>query len=503
MACESTHTPAQGVPPRTPCRPTCPKSANLYSAVGDFSEIATHVADSGELADICRLGTSRPTKTDTNVEIGTTVSRLPQSDGDSPTFKRGPVEAYRRFDHSFPISHGQMTVDASPTETRAVPGQPQVIAARDGSERLPGNIMLIDDEPVNIAVAQKLLERAGYYSFKSTTDSTAAFKLIQSSLPDLVLLDINMPEVSGIEILKQIRTHRATQHLPVLILTANSDNDIKLICLELGATDFLIKPVDPMELVPRVRNALQSKSYHDRLRRHARELEKKVHERTQELDLSRRQAIYCLARAAEMRDNDTGHHVIRVGRFAGVIAKNMGLPDSYVSDIELAAQLHDVGKIAIPDAILRKPGKLEDDEYEIVKNHVKHGRNIIQPYLAHEANVMRSHVERGAEMLRDGSNLMRMAATIAQTHHEKFDGSGYPIGLAGEDIPIEGRITAVADVYDALSSERSYKKALSRKKCFEIMEQGRSKHFDPAVLDAFFQGASDIVKVQVEFMDCD
>lgn len=378
-----------------------------------------------------------------------------------------------------------------------------VVAARETPERLPGNIMIVDDEPANIAIVRKLLERSGYCSFKSTTDSTEAFKMILATMPDLILLDINMPQVSGIDILQLIRTTAQTKHLPVLILTANSDNDVKLTCLELGATDFLVKPVDPMELTPRVRNALQIKSFQDRLKRHAHELEKKVQERTKELELSRRQAIYCLARAAEMRDNDTGHHVIRVGRFAGIIARNMGFSDAYVSDIELAAQLHDVGKIAVPDAILLKPGKLEADEFEVVKNHVKHGRNIIQPYLANDATVMQSHVERGAEMLADGSSLMKMAATIAQTHHEKFDGSGYPIGLAGEDIPIEGRITAVADVYDALSSERSYKKALPRQKCFEILEEGRGKHFDPNVLDAFFNGASDIVKIQVEFMDCD
>ncbi len=369
--------------------------------------------------------------------------------------------------------------------------------------RLPGNILIVDDEPATVAVVRKHLERAGYHAFKSTTDSTVAFNLILATQPDVVLLDINMPEVSGIDILHRIRSNPTTRHLPVLILTANSDTEIKLTCLDFGATDFLIKPVDPMELVPRVRNSLQNKSFQDRLKRYALDLEKKVQERTQELELSRRQAIYCLARAAELRDNDTGNHVIRVGRFAGVIAKNMGMPEAYVNDIELAAQLHDVGKIAVPDAILLKPGKLEEDEFEIIQNHVKHGRNIIQPYLAHEASVMRSHVQRGAEMLQDGSNLMRLAATIAQTHHEKFDGSGYPIGLAGEDIPIEGRITAVADVYDALSSERSYKKALPRQKCFEILEEGRDRHFDPQVLDAFFEGASEIVKVQVEFMDCD
>jgi putative two-component system response regulator len=365
----------------------------------------------------------------------------------------------------------------------------------------PGRILIVDDEIANVMVAKKLLSQAGHTDFEVTTDSTVAMNLVHTCQPDVVLLDINMPQVDGISILSQIRSVEKFRHLPVLILTANHHSEVKLRCLELGATDFLIKPIDPMELAPRVRNALQSKLYHDRLFRHAVELEKVVRRRTQELENSRREVIYCLARAAELRDNDTGNHVIRVGRYAGIIARNLGLPERFVHDLELAAQLHDVGKIAIPDAILLKPGKLEPEEYEIIQGHVKHGRQIIKPFAAHDAATMRNHVYLGTDILSDGSSLMRLAAGVAQTHHERFDGTGYPIGLAGEDIPIEGRITAVADVFDALSSERPYKKALSREKCFDILEQGRGTHFDPAVLDAFFAGAAEIVRIQVEFVD--
>jgi putative two-component system response regulator len=365
----------------------------------------------------------------------------------------------------------------------------------------PGKIMIVDDEIANVMVAKKLLSQAGHSDFELTTDSTVAMNLIHTSQPDVVLLDINMPHVDGISILRQIRSVEKFRQLPVLILTANTHPDVKLRCLELGATDFLVKPIDPMELAPRVRNALQSKAYSDRLQRHAAELEEIVRRRTEELENSRREVIYCLARAAELRDNDTGNHVVRVGRYAGIIARNLGMSERFVQDLELAAQLHDVGKIAIPDAILLKPGKLEPEEYEIIQSHVKHGRQIIKPFAAHEATLLRRHVQVGPEILADGSALMRLAASIAQTHHEKFDGSGYPIGLAGADIPIEGRITAVADVFDALSSERPYKKALPREKCFEILEEGRGSHFDPQVLDAFFAGATEIVRVQVEFVD--
>ncbi|MFG0253863.1 MAG: HD domain-containing phosphohydrolase [Rhodopirellula sp. JB053] len=373
--------------------------------------------------------------------------------------------------------------------------------AASNTRALPGKIMIVDDEIANVLIVKKYLERAGYRDFETTTDSTAAMRILAATRPDVLLLDVNMPSVDGIEILRKVREEPQFRHLPVLILTANTDEQIKLTCLELGATDFLLKPVDPMDLTPRVRNSLQAKSFQDRLQHHATELELKVEQRTRELEASRREVVYCLARAAELRDNDTGNHVIRVGRFAGIIAKAMGLPDWFVRDIEMAAQLHDVGKIAIPDAILLKPGKLEPEEFEIIQNHVKFGHQIIQPHAGQDARLMRRHVEYGSDMLRNGSALMRLAASIAQTHHERYDGTGYPLGLAADDIPLEGRITAVADVFDALSAERPYKKAMPREKCFSILEEGRGTHFDPDVLDAFFASTKEIVRVQLDFMD--
>lgn len=399
----------------------------------------------------------------------------------------------------------RMTADpsaATPFTHSLVPSVPLVSATgTPAKQERPGSIMIVDDEPANVAVVKKLLERAGYSEFNSTIDPSVAFELTQTTKPDVVILDVVMPNLDGVEVLQQLQSDRSTSHIPVLILTADDDREVKLKCLELGATDFLVKPVDPMELVPRVRNALQIKSYQDRLANHLEELERTISLRTRELEVSRRQAVYCLARAAELRDNDTGHHVIRVGRYAGIIAKNLGLPPEHVSEIELAAQLHDVGKIAVPDAILMKPGELEEDEFAIMQKHVKHGLNIIKSYTEHDAEVIKRHVEHGPELLADGSRLMRLAATIAQLHHEKFDGTGYPIGLAGEDIPLEVRITSVADVFDALSSERPYKRAIPRKECFDILEKERGKHFDPRVLDAFFAGTDDIIKVQIEFMD--
>ncbi|EMB15082.1 HD domain-containing phosphohydrolase [Rhodopirellula europaea] len=396
------------------------------------------------------------------------------------------------------------STDTAVFSAPVVPGSHGVLPQGNSAKpvaALPGKIMIVDDEIANVLVVKKYLERAGYRDFETTTDSTSAFRILETSMPDVLLLDINMPNVDGIQVLERVRQDPRFKHLPVLILTANTDERIKLVCLELGATDFLLKPVDPMDLTPRVRNSLQSKSFQDRLQHHAAELELKVEQRTRELEASRREVIYCLARAAEMRDNDTGNHVIRVGRFAGIIAAGMGLPDWFVRDIEMAAQLHDVGKIAIPDAILLKPGKLEPEEFDVIQNHVKFGHQIIQPHTSTDARRMRTHVELGADMLSNGSALMRLAASIAQTHHEKFDGSGYPLGLAGSDIPLEGRITAVADVFDALSAERPYKKAMPREKCFSILEEGRGSHFDPDVLDAFFDCTKEIVRVQLDYMD--
>lgn len=398
---------------------------------------------------------------------------------------------------------GDSAATLAPSSAAGVATAPKRMSAAPATAArvLPGKIMILDNEIANVLVVKKYLERAGYRDFETTTDSTAAIRILNATRPDVLLLDINMPSVDGIEILRKVRSDAQFRHLPVLILTANTDEQIKLTCLELGATDFLLKPVDPMDLTPRVRNSLQAKSFQDRLQNHAAELELKVEQRTRELEASRREVVYCLARAAELRDNDTGNHVIRVGRFAGIIAKAMGLPDWFVRDIEMAAQLHDVGKIAITDAILLKPGKLEPEEFEIIQNHVKFGHQIIQPHAGQDARLMRRHVEFGSDMLRNGSALMRLAASIAQTHHERFDGTGYPLGLAAEDIPLEGRITAVADVFDALSAERPYKKAMPREKCFSILEEGRGTHFDPDVLNAFFVSTEEIVRVQLDFMD--
>jgi putative two-component system response regulator len=363
-------------------------------------------------------------------------------------------------------------------------------------------IMIVDDESYNILVVRKYLQDSGYKNCVATSESSSAMELIRRHEPDVVLLDVMMPGVSGLEILEGMRAEVETAHVPVLILTAATDTETKRSALELGATDFLPKPVDPNELIPRVRNVLVAKAYQDRLANQAEHLDQQIRRRTAELAASRHEVVHCLARAAEFRDDMTGLHVVRVGKFAGIIARELGFRESHVELLELAAQLHDVGKIGIPDSILKCPGKLDPEQFDLMKTHCAVAKSILRPLSDEEWAKAKSHAGLGGDLLRVRSSpLLMMAARIAQTHHEWWDGTGYPLGLAGEDIPIEGRMTAVADVFDALSTARVYKPAIPREKCFAMMSDQRGTHFDPRVLDAFFARAEEVVEVQIEMMD--
>lgn len=383
----------------------------------------------------------------------------------------------------------------------AVPGVP-ANAPKPDIFTQNAKIMIIDDEPYNVLVVKKFLQHSGYSNFLTLTESDKALRLIREEMPDIVLLDVMMPGVSGLDILRTMKHDRDLAHIPVVILTASPESHIKVQALELGATDFLSKPVETHELVLRVRNVLAAKSHFDMLSRYSVELEEQVRRRTEELAHSRKQIIYCLARAAEFRDNDTGHHVIRVGKYAGLIAKEMGFRDHQVDALEQAAQLHDVGKIGIPDAILHKPGKLDPEEYAFMQRHCGFGNKIVSSMPEHEWNALKHHTELGGLLMNvKSSPVMRLASRVALTHHEWWNGTGYPLGLSGEDIPIEGRITAVADVFDALSSKRPYKQPFPREKCFAMLEEKRGTQFDPRVLDAFFRRSKEIVEVQLQYAD--
>ncbi len=361
-------------------------------------------------------------------------------------------------------------------------------------------IMIVDDEPINVKIARRYLHDAGYKNFITITDAPQAFDSIRIEQPDVILMDIVMPRMSGLWILELMRNDPRMRHIPVIILTAASDPATKLKALDLGAADFLSKPVDPTELAARVRNSLLVKAHQDQLANYSVQLEHEVRLRTAALESSRQDVIHCLASAAECRDDVTGYHIIRVGTYAAIVSRRLGYDNAWVELIEQAAKLHDVGKIGIPDAILLKAGKLDAGEYDAMKKHCELGLRIIQPW-SELRGITPQHTVHDANSAVGHSPIMVMAARIAYTHHEKWDGSGYPRGLSGEDIPIEGRITAVADVFDALSSLRPYKAAFSLARCFELLEEGRGKHFDPRVLDAFFASTAEVVRVMSEYAD--
>jgi putative two-component system response regulator len=385
--------------------------------------------------------------------------------------------------------------DASDKEPRQ-----ETVAIRQANKS--ARIMIADDEPVNVMTFQQHLKQEGYTEFITTSNATEILRLVREKLPDVVLLDIMMPEVNGLDILRVMGLDPALHHIPVLVLTATADPQVRKTALNLGASDFLRKPIEPDELLPRVRNAVILKQHFDMVSGEAARLEQQVKRRTRQLEATRQHLIFSLARAAEHCDNDTGNHVLRVGRYTTIIAEELGYPPNQLAMLEQAAQLHDVGKIGIPDAILFKPDKLDPDEYNLIKKHCALGKQIIEPISEKDWTVLKTHTRRGESMLHDRTSpLLMLAARIAQTHHEKWDGSGYPLGLSGKDIPLEGRIVAVADVFDALSSRRPYKKAFARDKCFEILESGRGQHFDPDIVDAFFNCSEHIIEIQMQLMD--
>lgn len=384
------------------------------------------------------------------------------------------------------------------------------------------SILVVDDEPVNAKLVRKYLQSYGY---RDVTIQCEPLEVIPTMLErpcDLVLLDVVMPGMSGREVLTQMRQTPELRETSVIVLTMEIDRKTRLDMLSRGATDFLAKPVDPVETATRIRNALVNAVYRRHWRTYAAELEQAVSERSQSLVRAQFEQLRCLARAAEFRDDETGQHVIRVGRFAALLANRIGMDSDFVDMIRNAAQLHDVGKIGIPDSILLKPGKLSEAEFSIMKEHCRFGTGIfgvrddIELVSIKESDdeceddtcgcrtplseVSRSEIRLNASLLRLATSpLTRMAALIALTHHEKWDGSGYPLGLVGEDIPLEGRLTAIADVFDALSSARPYKLAFSFDRCFDIIEEGRGKHFDPTLVDAFLACRDEVIRIRQEY----
>ncbi|MFH1417730.1 MAG: HD domain-containing phosphohydrolase [Planctomycetota bacterium] len=365
------------------------------------------------------------------------------------------------------------------------------------------HILFVDDEPNVLEGLRRMLraERDRWdMSFVGGAD--AALDQIRAGDFDAVVSDVNMPGKDGFALLAAMRTGEQTHDIPVIILTGRHESDIKRQALDLGATDLLNKPVDPQDLIARLRSVIRLKAHQDEVKSQNAILERKVKERTAELAASRMDIIWRLGKAAEYRDEETGNHVVRVGCCCRVIAETLNADSEFVEMLFLTSPLHDIGKIGIPDRILLKRGPLNEDEWDVMKRHCAIGAEILRE----DSKVMNAYLAwRGARMCCRNGNaqdpILKMALSIALTHHEWWDGTGYPVGLAGEEIPLESQIVALADVYDALCSERPYKPALSEDEALMVIHEEAGRHFNPAVYAAFVESVDKLQAIRTELRD--
>ncbi|HPZ10197.1 MAG TPA: HD domain-containing protein [Candidatus Eremiobacteraeota bacterium] len=326
-------------------------------------------------------------------------------------------------------------------------------------------IMIIDDQEGALSMLKRLLKKAGYNRLLMINDPINVCDLYKDFEPDIILLDIIMPYIDGYEVMRKLKEIKPSDmYLPILVITGDISSETKLKALWMGAKDFLTKPFDTTEVLLRIRNLLETRFLQIQLKNQNIQLEQKVRIRTKELEEANLEILERLARAAEYRDDATGEHTWRVAQISALLAEALELPEDQVELILHAARLHDIGKIAIPDNILLKPGRLTPEEFQIIKSH---------------SNI-------GSELLSRGkSKFLQIAERIAMSHHERWDGTGYPHGLKGDSIPIEGRIVSVADVFDALTQDRPYKKAWTVEEAMKEIESQKGRQFDPKVVEAF------------------
>lgn len=333
-------------------------------------------------------------------------------------------------------------------------------------------VLVVDDSPEGIDLLSAILSDT--YVVKVALDGAKALKIVQSSQPpDLILLDVLMPGIDGYEVCRRIKADPDRQKIPVMFLTAREDSEGETLGLTLGAADYITKPYNAGIVLARVKAHL---ALYDQTR----ELEHQVDLRTQELLDTRLQIIHCLGRAAEFKDNETGFHVIRMAHYTRLVAEAAGVGRAATNTLFLAAPMHDVGKIGTPDHILLKPGKLDADEWKIMQTHTTVGGEIIGGH---------------------GDPLLTMARTVALSHHERWDGFGYPLGAKGDAIPLPGRLVAIADVFDALTSIRPYKKAWPVEQAVEYIDLGAGKHFDPNLIEPFHRSIPEILRIREKYTE--
>lgn len=324
-------------------------------------------------------------------------------------------------------------------------------------------ILIVEDEEANRVLLKSILHRAGFTQLSLLEDPRLLVERFASFQPDLIIIDQHMPPMTGLDAIGLLRPH-LPEYFPILMLTADVRPELRQKALESGAKDFLNKPVDRIEVELRIRNLLEARHFHQMLQEQNEQLEAMVSARTEQLELSQIEMLVRLAKAAEFRDDESGEHVWRVAHTSSLLARELGVAEDQVQLILRAARLHDVGKIGIPDGILLKPGKVTEAEYAVIK----------------------THTTIGADLLSGGRTpLMQMAETVARTHHERWDGTGYPQGLAGKAIPLVARILAVADTFDALTHDRAHRRAVSVGEAVDEMVAQRGRQFDPEVVDAF------------------
>ena len=343
-------------------------------------------------------------------------------------------------------------------------------------------IAIIDDTPLNLTLMQALVGKLPECEPLPFSDPAEGLAWCQQNEPDLVIVDYMMPGLDGVEFIRRFRASPEGEDVPILMVTADHERQTRYDALQSGTTDFLNKPVDRNEFQPRVRNMLALRRAHLAARARARTLEIEVAEATSTIHEREQETVTRLARAAEFRDPETGAHIQRMAHYSALIARQLGQTEAAALSLLQAAPMHDVGKLGIPDHILMKPGRLTPEEFEQMKRHAEIGYDILKG---------------------STSPVIQAAATIALTHHEKYDGSGYPHGTAGENIPLIGRIVAVADVFDALTSVRPYKPAWSLDDATAFLRDGRGQHFDPLCVDALLSDWGAVLKIRDEFQDED
>ncbi len=365
----------------------------------------------------------------------------------------------------------------------------------DNNSTEKSTILVIDDTPDNLSLMSALLKDS--YKVKVANHGDKGLKIATSeNPPDLILLDVMMPDIDGYQVCRQLKANAATRDIPVIFLTAKSEEDEEQKGLELGAVDYITKPINPSIVLARIKTQLQLKAAADFLKDKAAYLEGEVAKRTQEVSAIQDVTILAMASLAETRDSDTGNHIRRTQYYVKALAEKLRpnprftafLTDQNINTLFKSAPLHDIGKVGIPDCILLKPGRFEPHEMEIMKTHTTLGRDAIQQ----AENALGIEVE-----------FLTVAKEIAFGHQEKWNGSGYPSGLSGDDIPISARLMAVADVYDALVSRRVYKEGMPHEKAVQIIIDGKGSHFDPDMVDAFIEIQGEFLAIAQRYADTD